>query len=266
MTSSSATLFLLALLASSACISAYNNPGQQEISPRRAFLAKTTGAAAAALFSATSRPSIASAFDGGVGGLGKTKPETGIRFRNADLSTDASSGISGASDLTNELLAPDGTAAIVSFDAPWPVLKSSTGVESRDLQNPEAAFLQVAEAPKGVVDPAELKKEFFIETILGGKGKFGAYGAPIDVKIKKIADAPRAGYGLYSAAFTTFTPGGRESERMVYISTAIVGNGLFMLVTGSTAPRFRKQEASLRKIAESFTCVAAPRSSLRSSS
>ena len=158
-----------------------------------------------------------------------------------------------------------GTAAIVSFDAPWPVLKSSTGVESRDLQNPEAAFLQVAEAPRGATNPEELKKEFFIDAILGSKGKYGAYGSPIDIKIKKIADAPRAGYGLYSAAFTTFTPGGRESERMIYISTALVGNGVFMLVTGSTAPRFRKQVAALRKIADSFTCVAAPKSSLRSS-
>lgn len=256
-------LFLALALASGACVSAYTP--DQRISPRRTFLAKATGAVAAAACS--SRPSIVSAFDGGVGGLGKTKPETGIRFRNADLSTDASSATGLANDLTNELLAPDGTAAIVSFDAPWPVLKSSTGVESRDLQNPEAAFLQVAEAPKGVTNPAELKKEFFIDTILGGKGKYGAYGSPIDVKIKKIAsDSPRLGYGLYSAAFTTFTPGGRESERMVYISTAIVGNGVFMLVTGSTAPRFRKQEAALRKIADSFTCVAAPKSSLRSSS
>ena len=257
--------FLLALASDVSIVSAYR-PDRQA-TPRRAFLAKAAGSATAATFAALIGPPLAHAFDGGVGGLGKTKPETGIRFRNADLSTDASASSAAgiASDLTNELLAPDGTAAIVSFDAPWPVLKSSTGVESRDLQNPEAAFLQVAEAPRGATNPAELKKEFFIETILGGKGKYGAYGSPIDIKIKKIADAPRAGYGLYSAAFTTFTPGGRESERMIYISTALVGNGVFMLVTGSTAPRFRKQEAALRKIADSFTCVAAPKSSLRSS-
>lgn len=255
--------FLLALASGNSIVSAYS-PDRQA-SPRRAFLARAvaTGSSAAATFVTVTRPSLAHAFDGGVGGLGKTKPETGIRFRNADLSADASA--SSASDLTNELVAPDGTAAIVSFNAPWPVLKSSTGVESRDLQNPEAAFLQVAEAPRGALNPAELKKEFFIDAILGSKGKYGAYGSPIDIKIKKIADAPRAGYGLYSAAFTTFTPGGRESERMVYISTALVGNGVFMLVTGSTAPRFRKQEAALRKIADSFTCVAAPKSSLRSS-
>ena len=263
MTATSLGLFLAFVLASGAYVSAYT-PDQQ-LCPRRTFLAKATGAAVAATTLA-GRPTIASAFDGGVGGLGKTKPETGIRFRNADLSTDASSATGLASDLTNELLAPDGSAVIVSFDAPWPVLKSSTGVESRDLQNPEAAFLQVAEVPKGITNPNELKKEFFIDTILGGKGKYGAYGSPIDVKIKKITDGSRPGYGLYSAAFTTFTPGGRESERMIYISTAIVGNGVFMLVTGSTAPRFRKQEAALRKIADSFTCVAAPKSSLRSSS
>lgn len=165
--------------------------------------------------------------------------------------------------MTNELLAPDGTPAIVSFEAPWPVLKSSTGVESRDLQNPEAAFLQVAEAPRGA-KAEELKKEFFFETIFGSKGKYGAYGQPIDIKVKKVSDYTREGYGLYTASFVTFTPGGRESERMIYISTAIAGNGVFMLITGSTAPRFRKQVASLRKISESFSCVAAPKSSLRS--
>ena len=230
---------------------------------RRAFI--KSGAAAASTIAALSKPTPSLAFDGGVGGLGKTKPETGIVFRNTDLNTDASSAAGTADDLTNELLAPDGSPVIVSFDAPWPVLKSSTGVESRDLQNPEAAFLQVAEAPRGA-KAAELKKEFFFETVFGSKGKYGAYGQPIDIKVKRVSDYSREGYGLYTASFTTFTPGSRESERMIYITTAIVGNGVFMLISGSTAPRFRKQQASLRKIAESFSCVAAPKSSLRSSS
>mmetsp|Transcript_10495 Transcript_10495/g.22228 ORF Transcript_10495/g.22228 Transcript_10495/m.22228 type:complete len:254 (+) Transcript_10495:151-912(+) len=250
----------LALLLCAAYVSAYQPDGRFA---RRGFI--KSGFAAASTF-ALITPAPSRAFDGGVGGLGKTKPETGVVFRNADLSSDASSAAGTASDLTNELLAPDGTPAIVAFDAPWPVLKSSTGVESRDLQNAEAAFLQVAVAPKGA-KAAELKKEFFFTTIFGSKGKYGAYGQPIDIKVKRVADYSdsREGYGLYTASFTTFTPGGRESERKIYITTAIVGNGVFMLITGSTAPRFRKQEASLRNIAESFSCVAAPKSSLRSS-
>lgn len=256
---------LLSLCLCLANVSAYQpDGGSSTVSFTRKAFIKSRAVAASAAF-ALGAPAASLAFDGGVGGLGKTKPETGIVFRNADLSTDASSATGTANDLTNELLTPDGAPAIVSFDAPWPVLKSSTGVESRDLQNAESAFLLVTEAPKGS-KAAELKKEFFIDTILGSKGKYGAYGQPIDVKIKRVSDYSREGYGLYTASFTTFTPGGRESERMVYITAAIVGNGVFMLVTGSTAPRFRKQEVALRKIAESFTCVAAPKSSLRSSS
>lgn len=56
----------------------------------------------------------------------------------------------------------------------------------------------------------------------------------------------------------------RESERKAYISVSVVGNGVFMLITSSTAARFNKgQEQVLRKVADSFSCVEAPKSKLR---
>jgi len=67
-------------------------------------------------------------------------------------------------------------------------------------------------------------------------------------------------------SFTTLTPAMRESERQAFISASVVGDGVFMLVTGSTATRFRKLEKDLRKVAESFSVVAAPKTELRSSS
>lgn len=233
--------------------------------PRKAFLQNMFTASSMSAFVTVSSPLSTNAFEGGVGGLGKTRPETGVVFRNADLSTDNSAGTGTASELTNELLAPDGTPAIVSFDAPWPVLKSSTGVESRDLQNPEGSFLQIGVLPKGVKsDSSDLPKTFFLDTVFGSKGKFGAYGVPTDTKVKKVADASMGdGMGLYIASFTALTPGGRESDRQVYISTKICNGGVFMLVTGTTANRFKKLEPTLRRIAESFSVVAAPKSSLR---
>jgi len=55
----------------------------------------------------------------------------------------------------------------------------------------------------------------------------------------------------------------RESERKAYISVSIVGNGVFMLITSSTASRFKAQDTVLRRIADSFSCVEAPKSNFR---
>jgi hypothetical protein len=55
----------------------------------------------------------------------------------------------------------------------------------------------------------------------------------------------------------------RESDRKAYISASSVGNGLFLLVTSTTAVRFTKLESSLRRVAESFLVVDAPKTNLR---
>jgi hypothetical protein len=62
--------------------------------------------------------SMANAFDGGVGGLGKTRPVTGVVFRDPEAAAGAGASLNG-DDVTNELLAPDGTPAFVTFTAPW---------------------------------------------------------------------------------------------------------------------------------------------------
>ena len=54
-----------------------------------------------------------------------------------------------------------------------------------------------------------------------------------------------------------------ESDRKVFISTSVVGDAVFMLVTGTTSARFKKQESLFKKIAESFTCIPAPQSNFR---
>jgi len=51
------------------------------------------------------------------------------------------------------------------------------------------------------------------------------------------------------------------SERQAYISANVVGNGLFLLVTSTTAARFRKLDV-LKQVADSFSAVPAPKSSL----
>ena len=116
----------------------------------------------------------AGAFDGGVGGLGKVKPNTGIVFRDSDTSPRlVTAAGSGRDVVTNELVGPDGTIALVSFEAPWPMLQSSGQIESRDLQQPESAFIQVAELPKTLSKDGTLPSKFYSDVIFGGDGKFG---------------------------------------------------------------------------------------------
>ena len=90
----------------------------------------------------------------------------------------------------------------------------------------------------------------------------GMYGAPTDVKIKKVSQS-ESGMAVYLASFTTLTPAMRESDRKAFISASVVGNGLFMLVTSTTSVRFNKLESLLRNVANSFAAIPAPKSSLR---
>ena len=84
------------------------------------------------------------------------------------------------------------------------------------------------------------------------------YGTPTDVRIKK-QDGDVGLMTIYEASFTTLTPAMRESDRKAYISASIVGNGLFLLVTTTTAVRFKKLDV-MRQVAESFSAVPAPAS------
>lgn len=207
-----------------------------------------------------STPNKANAFEGGVGGLGKTKPSTGVVFANPE-NIENSSSISTPGDYNVELLSPDGkTPAFLSFYAPWPMLKSS-GIESRDLANSESAFVQVAPLPEGK-SISNLPKSFFVDSIFGQAGKYGMYGVPTDIKVSKIRESEGKS-SIWLATFTTLTPAMRESDRKVLISASSVGGGVFMLVSGTTVARFKSQEALLNKVADSFVCVEAPKSNLR---
>mmetsp|Transcript_17855 Transcript_17855/g.27125 ORF Transcript_17855/g.27125 Transcript_17855/m.27125 type:complete len:262 (-) Transcript_17855:35-820(-) len=198
------------------------------------------------------------AFDGGVGGLGKTRPQTGVVFRDEEAA--AATTQSKGGDVTYELLSPDGSPAVVSFNAPWPLLQTAAGIESRDIGGGfESTFVQVTELQKGSeIKPAQLK-----EAIFSSKGKFGMYGSPTDIKLRLVSPENSKSPAIYLAVFTTLTPGMRESDRKAYISAKTVGNGLFLLVTTTTAVRFTKLESSLRRVAESFLVVDAPKTNLR---
>jgi len=141
----------------------------------------------------------------------------------------------------------------------------SQGIESRDLANAESSFVQVATKPSYVeassvdMGTATLKKQFFAESILGQAGKFGMYGAPTDVRVTKVDSSS----GLYLLSFTTLTPSMRESDRRAYVSTKIIGDGVYMMVAGTSLVRFKGQDGLLKKVADSFEVLEAPKSSFR---
>lgn len=116
---------------------------------------------------------------------------------------------------------------------------------------------------KGTTSLDQIKPGIIIDNIFSQKGKFGMYGSPTDVRVKKIGSSSTSdSTAIYQASFTTLTPAMRESDRRAYISASIVGDGLFLLVTSSTSTRFKKLDTSLKEVANSFSAIPAPVSNM----
>ena len=223
---------------------------------RSAFLS-TVASGGTLSFLTVATTEHASAFEGGVGGLGKTKPETGVKLFNAE-----SVPVQNAAGIISAEINVNNNPVLLSFQSPWPLF-TSQGIESRDLQGAESAFVQVVtdNIPKEEPLSKQSMKKVLLASVLAQQGKFGAYAAPTDVRLKETKDPT-----VFSVSFTTFTPGLRESDRQALVKYCIVGNSekaLILLITGTTALRYKKQEAVIQKVTDSFSAVAAPSSRLR---
>lgn len=195
----------------------------------------------------TVAPTSALAFEGGVGGLGKTKPETGVVFFREEPPSQGSDGSIRAEVVVGK------KPVLVAFTAPYPL--AGAGLEARDRLQPESAFVQVVDGVKQVPQSKAAVKQLLLETVLSQQGKFGAYGAVTDVKVKALDGREN----LYSLTFTTLTPGLRESDREALVLLASPNEGgVLILMTGTTRNRFAAQEGALRGIVDSFVAVAAP--------
>lgn len=111
-----------------------------------------------------SLPSVSLAFDGGVGGLGKTKPETGVVLWGESAPLQNQQGIVLAE------LNVGGDPVLVEFTTPWPLLPTTSGLEARNLQSSESAFVSVL--PTNVSSDKQLKQAV-LDNILGSQGKYG---------------------------------------------------------------------------------------------
>jgi hypothetical protein len=222
----------------------------------------------------TTMPRPALAFEGGVGGLGKTKPTTGVQFFDT---TGYSAPLQNPQGIvTAEIKSLDPTSdrpILVQFQTPWPLLPTTSGLEARDLQSSESAFIQVVPAIPGWSNDRKVFLKLLEETVLASQGKYGAYGTPTDVKLKPrriigddgtISTTSSSLTAGFSVTFTSYTPGMRESERQVWILPRQVDKDtLVLLIVGTTRARFSSQEGTVQKIADSFQATAAPQSKLR---
>ena len=232
----------------------------------------------------TSTPSIpCNAFEGGVGGLGKTKPVTGVELfddsmmptqneKNGEISVE----IKGCSS--------DGKSIpiLVSFQSPWPLLSSSGSLESRDIRSTESAFIQVIDTSsnnKKITsnnwkDDKKVFQQLLIDTVFNSEGKFGAYGTPYDVQVKNqkqnnvgsIDSNKNEDYQYYTVTFTTLTPAMRESERIAIIGAKQVLDGtMLLLVVTTLRTKFSDKpqiEKTFNDIVSSFQVIPAPETNL----
>jgi hypothetical protein len=112
----------------------------------------------------------ASAFEGGVGGLGKTKPETGVR-----LFSDLSAPLQNPAGIVSAELNVQNQPVLVTFQTPWPLLPSTAGLEARDLLQPESAFVQVVteDVPKQMPLTKQSMKKLLMTSVFNAQGKVG---------------------------------------------------------------------------------------------
>jgi len=176
----------------------------------------------------------------------RSRPATGVVL----LEEVQESGKRDAPTVTAELVLDGGVAATATFQAEYPLNRGMFyDVEVRSLSG-DGAFLQVAALPEGKT-LADVSDKFLTKAVFSTEGRFGAYGAPTDIKVLKSESSKMR---MIDVAFSALSPGQTEVPRRTYIA-ALQPDGstdVVMLVGGSTASSWKKCEPAMRSMASSF--------------
>ena len=133
-------------------------------------------------------------FEGGAGGLTKTKPNTGVK-QAVGAVDDERPKTTPAGPVAARLAGRKGLPVDVSFDAPFP---TTPGLVSRDYQTGDGAYVLVAPA-KGAL------KKVVSDKVFAADGKYGSYGAPADVRLAR-SKSRGDGDEVFEYTFVALTP------------------------------------------------------------
>jgi len=199
------------------------------------------------------------------GQAGKSRPETGIVFRDgAEVSRDTKTG-NVLTEIVLNSQSSEPTAVLVTFSSSWSLAKGSLfDVECRNAEGGDSAFLSVTSKANGK-SAEDLPSSFFTKNLFSPTGRFSFYGQPTDVKVKKsyMSGNNRVielGFSILSQST------GAEIPRLAIVVAAIPDgeDQAVMLATSTTATRWRKGiEKDCRKTAESFNVSLSPKTGLK---
>lgn len=181
----------------------------------------------------------------------RSRPVTGVVL----LDEVVSSGKESSPTISAEMVLDGGVAITASFESTWPLAKGMFyDVESRS-KGGDGAFMHVASLPSGA-SLETLPSTFFTDKILSAAGRFGAFGAPTDVKIlsSKTLESKEVSRRELEISFNALSPGQSEVPRRALVAAVqpTGSSSVVMLVGGATAGRWKSTEPAVRKTIGSF--------------
>ena len=183
---------------------------------------------------------------------GKSRPVTGVIL----LAEASASGTPGNPFISAECVLNGGIAATATFQSPWPIARGMYyDVEARSKDG-DGAFLMVSSLPKGEARALEaLPARYFFDAVFSAAGRFGAYGAPTDVKLVKSTLNAEGTTRYVEIQFSALTPSLSEVPRRALIAATVPkgSDDVLMLVGGAATSRWKKGgEETVRAAVDSF--------------
>lgn len=185
----------------------------------------------------------------------KSRPVTGILLANPPQRA------SSDGQVTAEIESTDGRIIASSFLSPtWKLVDGAAyDVEVRDRQNGEGCYLQLVDGKNKNI--ASLPASFFTSKVLSSGGRFGAYGAPVSIKVLSDRMSADGLARLLEFSFSSLSPTYVETPRHAVVSATMPRGAkeekscddILMIVGSASQARWKKgADTQLLAAVESF--------------
>lgn len=185
---------------------------------------------------------------------GKTKPDLGVFLVSEPQQA--------KDTITAEVVLSGGLSATAAFDTKWSLASGGYNDVEAASREGDTVFLQVVPLARGE-SFASLKPSWYADKLFSVEGRYGAYGQPVDVKVKPSADAE----GTFDLAFSTLTPGGSDVARkgVVRALQAPGSSDVLLLTASASVARWKKEgaDAASRRSVGSFRIASTRSTDLR---